>query len=106
VAAVAALLVCHEGLQAPLLIEVEPGGDGVGVARAEQAIWRDSRRREAVGHLEQGGAAFADVGAGIVVAVLDKQRPLLLLKRERTTGWQRIVLLCGSSAPIIRPYRF
>ena len=57
----------------------------------------------AVGHLEQSGAAFADIGAGVVVAVVDQERALLLVQRECTAGGQGGFLLIDSFTPIIRP---
>jgi hypothetical protein len=93
----------EEAVEATFEIVVEPGVEGVGVARAEQARAGDGVGGEAVGHLEQSGAAFADVGAGIVVAVADEQHPLLLAQRECTAGAHGIFLLCCSSTLIIRP---
>jgi hypothetical protein len=53
-----------------LLVEREPGVDGVGIAGAEEAEAGDGVRRLTVGDLEQGGTAFADVGLGVVVTLL------------------------------------
>jgi hypothetical protein len=92
-----------QALQAPVLVEAEPGVEGVGVARAEQAGACDGVGGEAVGHLEQSGTAFADIGAGVVVAVVSQQRALLLAQGERTADGHGIFLLCCSVTPIIRP---
>src|SRR5262245_38316129 len=48
------------------LVPVEPGVDGIGVARLEQAVLGHPVWRVARGDLEEGGAPLADVGAGIV----------------------------------------
>jgi hypothetical protein len=49
------------------LVEVEPGVDGVGVARLQQPVPGDTMRGIAVGDLQESRATFADVGAGIMV---------------------------------------
>src|SRR3954470_10587398 len=49
------------------LVQVEPGVDGIGVAGLEQAVPGDPVGWIAVGDLQESRAAFADVGAGIVV---------------------------------------
>jgi hypothetical protein len=66
------------------LVAAQPSVDGVGVAAAEQALAGDGMGGEAVGDLEQGGAAFADRRLGIVVAVVDKFVALLGCEREGT----------------------
>src|SRR5690349_2175546 len=50
------------------LINVQPAIETVRVAGLEQAVGRHRMRTEAVGNLEHGGGAFADIGARIVVA--------------------------------------
>ena len=83
-AAIAALLRGEKGLEGGFEEEVEPEVKGVGVARAEQTVTSDGVRAEAVGHLEQGGAAFTDVGAGVVIAVIDEPFTLLVVQLERS----------------------
>jgi hypothetical protein len=83
-----------EAREATLLVVVEPGVEGVGIARPEQALAGDGVRGEAVGHLEQGGGAFTDIGTGVMVAVMGKRRPLLLVQGERTADRHGIFLLC------------
>jgi hypothetical protein len=63
------------------LVQVEPGVEGVGVAGLQQPVLGDPMRRIAVGDLQQGGSALADVGAGIVVAQL-KELVALLFGQE------------------------
>src|SRR5262245_16085567 len=69
---VAALSVGEEAGEPFGLVAVEPGVDGVGVAGAEQAVARDGMRGEAGGDFDQGGTPLADVGAWVVVAVVDE----------------------------------
>jgi hypothetical protein len=63
---------------------VEPGVDGVGVARAEDARASDGVGGGAVGDLQQGASAFTDEGLGMVVAVLEQLLPLKVGKLEGT----------------------
>src|SRR5215510_4387408 len=92
-AAVAAVLVGEQAGQALGLKAVEPGVEGVGVARAEQAMAGDGVGRQAVGDLEQGGAAFAHIGAGVVVTEVAQLLKLLLGKGEGAALWHRGFLL-------------
>jgi hypothetical protein len=50
------------------LVQVEPGVDGVGVARLQQTEPGDPMRRFTLGDLQQRRPTLADVGAWIVVA--------------------------------------
>src|SRR5262245_15379422 len=68
--AVAAVLVGEEAGQPFVAVAVEPGVDGVGVAAAEQAGVGHGMGRGPVRDLEEGGTTLADVGLGVVVAVV------------------------------------
>jgi hypothetical protein len=103
VAAVAALLMAQESGESTVEIVVQPGIESIGVAGAQQTGAGDGMGGAAVGHLEQSGAAFAYVGAGVVVAVVDQERALLLAQRQRTAGGHGGFLLFGSFTPFIRP---
>jgi hypothetical protein len=63
------------------VVQVEPGVEGVGVAGLQQAVLGHAMGRIAVGDLQQGGPALADVGSGIVVAQL-KELVALLFGQE------------------------
>src|SRR5437764_6207999 len=51
-------------------VAVDPGADGLGASAPQQAGGGDVGDGGAVGDLEDGGGAFADVGLGMVVADL------------------------------------
>ena len=68
----AALLKPDHALQAQLLVPREPAINGVGLARFQEAMAGDGVGREAIGDLEQGGTAFADIRAGVMIAVLEQ----------------------------------
>src|SRR5262249_36544983 len=85
-------------------VVVEPGVDGVGVAAAEQAGVGHGIRGVAVGDLEQGGGALADVGLGVVVAGAQQFGALLVRERQGAAlvhGDSPLLFLCT----IIRAYR-
>jgi hypothetical protein len=82
------------------LIAAQPGVDRVGVAWAEQASTGDGMGSAAVGDLEQCGAALADVGLGIVVAVGDefvalwgREREGTALGHRRSPLWFRYLII-------------
>jgi hypothetical protein len=72
----------EEAGQALVVVMGEPGVNGVGVAGAEQSGAGDGVRGIPVGDLEQGGAAFADVGLGIVVAMVEQFGALVVRERQ------------------------
>jgi hypothetical protein len=80
----AALLVALQSVEALGEEGVQPGVDGVGVARAEDARASDGMGRGAIGDLQQGAGAFTDEGLGMVVAVVEQLPPLLVSKLEGT----------------------
>jgi hypothetical protein len=83
-AAEAALLVSEQSV-GPLGEEsVQPGVDGVGVARPEEAGPGDGVGGGAVGDLEQSGGPLPDVRLGVVVAVAEQLPPLVIGKAEGT----------------------
>ena len=65
------MLVGQEAGEPFVLVVVEPGVDGVGVALAEQAGVGHGIRGVPLSDLEQGGAALTDLGLGVVVAVVE-----------------------------------
>src|SRR5262245_65216120 len=82
----------------------QPGVDGVGVAAAEQAGTGHGIRGVPVGDLEKRGGALADVGLGVVVAVVDEFGALAVRERQGTALVHRdspLLFLCT----IIRAYR-
>src|SRR4051794_5845939 len=83
-AASAALLVALQAVESLGEEGVQPGVDGVGAARAEDALACDGVGGSAVGDLQQGGGAFTDVGLGMVVAVFEQSLPLLVGEAEGT----------------------
>jgi hypothetical protein len=58
--------------QAEFLIPIEPAIDSVGLARLDEGMAGNSVRGHAISNLEQGGTAFANVGPGVVVAVVEE----------------------------------
>src|SRR5262245_56232988 len=83
-AAEAALLVALQAVEALGEEGVQPGVDGVGVARAEDARACDGVWGGAVGDPQQGGGAFTDEGLGMMGAVFEQLLPLLVGKVEST----------------------
>jgi hypothetical protein len=61
--------VTEDTIEALALVVVEPGVDGVGVAGPKESAAGDGVGGTSVGDLEEGGAAFADVRLGVMVAV-------------------------------------
>src|SRR5581483_10291314 len=80
--AVTAVLMGEQAGEPLGLVVVEPGVDGVGVARAEQAGVGHGVRRAPVSDLEHGGTALTDVGLGVVVAVVEQFGALVLRERQ------------------------
>src|SRR5262249_42335596 len=74
--AVAAVLVGQDPPQAVSLVAGEPGVDGVGGAGLGQAPTGGGVRGEAIGDLQQGGAALADNGVWVMVTVAQQLLPL------------------------------
>src|SRR5215207_10501744 len=102
--AVAAVLVGEQAGQPFLQVMAEPGVDGVGVAAAEQAGTGHGVGGVAVGDLEQGGAAFADVGLGVAVSVVEQLGALAVRERQGAALVHRgspLLFLCT----ILRTYR-
>jgi hypothetical protein len=63
------------------LVVTQPAVDGVGVARAEQAVSGHGIGRLPRRNLQQRGAAFADGGPRVVVAVVGQLLLLVLGQR-------------------------
>jgi hypothetical protein len=59
-------------------VVVEPGIDGIRMADTQQPADGDRMRGQAVGDLQQGGAAFTDIRACVVVPVAQQFVPLRL----------------------------
>src|SRR5262249_43347729 len=102
--AIAAVLVGEQARGPFVLVVVEPGVDGGGVAGAEQAGVGHGMRGLPVRDLEQGGTALADGGLGVVVAVVEQGGALVVRERQgpalvhrQTPLWFRYT--------IIRTYR-
>jgi len=53
-------------------VEIEPSINGVGITVAEQTGVGHGKGGVSLSDLEQGGATLADVGFGIVVAVVEQ----------------------------------
>src|SRR6516162_6194719 len=102
---VAAVLVGEQARQPFVLVIVEPGVNGVGVAVAQQAGVGHGIRRVAVGDLEQGGTALADVGLGVVVAMGKQLGALVIRERQGTALVHRRISSLGFRYTIIRLYR-
>src|SRR3712207_553919 len=66
----ATLLKPEHATAAEALIQIEPAVDSVGVARFQETSAGDGMGALAIGHLQQGGTAFADIGARVVVPVV------------------------------------
>src|SRR5207244_1393267 len=81
---VAAVLVGEEAGQPLVLVIIEPGVNGVGVALAEQAGVGHGIRRVSVSDFEQGSTAFTDVGLGVVVAMGEQLGALVVRERQGT----------------------
>jgi hypothetical protein len=96
-------LVGEQAREALRLEAVEPGVDGVGVAGAEQAAAGDGVGREPRGDPKEGGAALADIGPGVVVAVVPQGGPLRIGKGQSTALGHRQVLLSCSDTLMITP---
>src|SRR5262245_57933880 len=87
--AVAAMLVGEQAGQTLGPEAVEPGVEGVRVAGAEQAATCHGVGCQAVGNLEQGGAAFAHVRAGVVVTQAAQLLKLVLSEGKGSACWHR-----------------
>ncbi|MCX6021560.1 MAG: hypothetical protein NTZ05_07490 [Chloroflexi bacterium] len=61
-----------------VLKPAEPAVNGVAVAGAQQAVGGDLAGKHAVGHPEDGGTTFPDIGARIVIPQLPEDTALLL----------------------------
>ena len=72
-------------LEAEFLVEVESGIDGIGFSAFQQAVESDGMRRHASGDLQQGSAAFTDIGSWVVVTVMTKLLGLGLSQVEGPT---------------------
>jgi hypothetical protein len=68
----AALLKPDHALEAEFLVDVEPGVDGIGVSALQEAVLGNGMGRHAISDLQQGSAAFTDVGSWVVVTVMTK----------------------------------
>ena len=68
----AAVLKPDHALEAEFLVEVEPGVDGIRLPALQEAVLSDGMRRHAISDLQQGSAAFTDIGSRIVVTVMTK----------------------------------
>src|SRR5262249_4078599 len=97
---IAAVLVGQHAGQPSLLVVVEPGIDGVGVAAAEQSGVGDSIGGVSVGDLEQGGTTLPDVGLGVVVTVVGSSARSSSAS-ARVRRWYIGMLLSGSDIPIL-----
>src|SRR5262245_29241808 len=102
--AVAAVAVGEQAREPFVLVVVEPGVDGVGVAGAEQAGVGHGVRGLPVRDLEDRGTALADVGLGVVVAVVEQGGALVVRERQGTALVHRQTPLWFRYT-IIRPYR-
>src|SRR5262249_5854845 len=69
--AVATVLVGENAGEPFVPVVIEPGVNGVWIAAAEQAGMGHGIRGVPVSNLEQAGAAFPDVGLGIVVGMVE-----------------------------------
>jgi hypothetical protein len=87
-----------------MLVVVEPSVDGVRVAGAEQAGLGHGMRGLAVRNLEQRGTALADVGLGVVVAVVKQCGALVVRERQGTALVHREAPL-WIRYTIVRTYR-
>jgi hypothetical protein len=70
------LLVAQDAGQSFRNEVVEPSIDGVRVAVTEQSLGGDRVGGQAIGNLQQGGAAFADIRAWVMIAVVRQFVPL------------------------------
>jgi len=70
------LLMAQDAGQSFRAVAIEPSIDGVRLAVAEQALGGDCKGGHALGDLQQRGAAFADIGARVVVTVVQQLAPL------------------------------
>jgi hypothetical protein len=52
------------------LVQVQPAIDGIGVAWLQEAVAGDGVGRLPISDFQQGGAAFADIGPRVVVAMV------------------------------------
>jgi hypothetical protein len=100
---VAPLLVGEQTREALGLEAVEPGVDGVGVADAEQAAAGDGVRCEPLRDLKDSGTTLADIGPGVVVAVMEQCGALRVGKGQSTALGHRQVLLSCSDTLMIAP---
>src|SRR5207237_1037267 len=85
----------REALHAPeavRLVPVEPGVDGIGIARLEQAVAGDRMRRHPRRDLEQGRTAFAHPGTPVVVTMVF-QLLALRLRQAQSSAWGHHTLL-------------
>jgi hypothetical protein len=78
------MLVAEQAIDAFVEEAAEPGIEGVGAARTEDAGAGDRVGRGAVSDPEQGSSAFTDEGLGMVVAVVQQLPPLLVGEVEGT----------------------
>ena len=67
-----ALLEPEHAADAEPLIQIQPAVDGIGVARFQEAGAGDRMGALAIGHLQLGGTALADIGARVVVPVVNQ----------------------------------
>ncbi len=71
------MLVGQQAWEAILVEVIQPGVDGIRVTRPEQTGDGDGVRGMSVSDFEQGGTAFADIGSGVMVAVLEQLLTLI-----------------------------
>src|SRR6185369_9340021 len=102
---VATVLVGEQARQPFVLVGVEPGVHGVGVATAQQARVSHGMRGLSVSDLKDGRAAFADVGLGVVVAVVQQEGAFVVCERQGTTLVHRDAPLWFRSTIIVPTYR-
>jgi hypothetical protein len=72
------------------LVAVQPVVDGIRLPGLEQPLEGDGVRGLPLGHLQEGGTAFPDVGAGVMVAVVGQLLTLLFAQAQGTTAGHRL----------------
>jgi hypothetical protein len=61
-----------QSVESLLLVEVEPGVNGVRITWFEQTGLGEGMRRLAVSDFEQGGTSFAEIGSAVVITGVEK----------------------------------
>jgi hypothetical protein len=86
----------------PFGLEIgQPLVEGVGVPRPQQAVPRHRVRRLTLGDLQQGGAALAQVGAWVVVTVVEELLALFVGQGHRPALGHRSIPPLGLRYSII-----